>query len=271
MRSLMPGMKGPLISRFQTFLTGQGYSVAATGEFDAATVAAAKRYQRAHGLVADGAVGNLTLQQAMRDGFALIVEQADSKSTKSQFFPPRPSGIAPLSDGARNRIFGDIPFKADGTRSNPERVVIPSKWTAANIVRVKTPELAAAKVGIGKPRGKGGKPVAGVSVNRAIASQFSGLLQAWRDAGLLDGLLTWNGTFVPRFIRGSTTRLSNHSWGTAFDVNVAWNKLNTVPALAGNEGSVRELVTLANQFGFYWGGHYQNRLDGMHFECVKIV
>lgn len=34
-------------------------------------------------------------------------------------------------------------------------------------------------------------------------------------------------------------------------------------------GCVFELVPLAHQFGFYWGGHFKTRRDGMHFEVAK--
>jgi len=71
---------------------------------------------------------------------------------------------------------------------------------------------------------------------------------------------------VPSFIRGWRTTLSNQSWGTAFDINAAWNGLGRRPPLVGEKGSVRELVQLANQHGFYWGGHFSKRPDGMHFE-----
>jgi hypothetical protein len=35
---------------------------------------------------------------------------------------------------------------------------------------------------------------------------------------------------------------------------------------------VRELVPIANAFGFYWGGHFgAGRVDGMHFEVAKVL
>ena len=74
---------------------------------------------------------------------------------------------------------------------------------------------------------------------------------------------------MPRYIRGSATTLSNHAWGTAFDVNYRWNQLGHVPALKGEIGSVRELVPRAHQLGFYWGGHFSRR-DGMHFEVARV-
>jgi hypothetical protein len=82
-------------------------------------------------------------------------------------------------------------------------------------------------------------------------------------------VLTWEGSFAPRFVRGSNVTLSNHAWGTAFDINYAWNTLGAQPALRGQKGSVRELVPIANEFGFYWGGHFKGRADGMHFEVAR--
>jgi hypothetical protein len=44
-----------------------------------------------------------------------------------------------------------------------------------------------------------------------------------------------------------------------------------MPPIVGEKGSVRLLVPLANKFGFFWGGHYRNRKDGMHFELAKLL
>ena len=49
--------------------------------------------------------------------------------------------------------------------------------------------------------------------------------------------------------------------------------------MIGQIGCVRELVPIANECGFYWGGHFGKevngkmvgRLDGMHFEIAKII
>ena len=87
---------------------------------------------------------------------------------------------------------------------------------------------------------------------------------------LLGLVLTWAGSWVPRYIRGSRSRLSNHAWGTAFDINVPWNGLRRTPAFKGQKGSVRELVLIAAKLGFYWGGWF-TRKDGMHFEVSKIL
>ncbi|MBP0649891.1 M15 family metallopeptidase, partial [Mycobacterium tuberculosis] len=57
----------------------------------------------------------------------------------------------------------------------------------------------------------------------------------------------------------------------AFDINAEWNPLGVEPAAMGAKGCVRELVPIANRFGFYWGGHFSTRADGMHFEVAKLL
>ena len=34
--------------------------------------------------------------------------------------------------------------------------------------------------------------------------------------------------------------------------------------------SAKQLVPLANKHGFYWGGHFESRPDGMHFEMAEV-
>jgi hypothetical protein len=38
----------------------------------------------------------------------------------------------------------------------------------------------------------------------------------------------------------------------------------------GARGCLRELVEIANGLGFYWGGHFSGRPDGMHFELAEL-
>lgn len=93
---------------------------------------------------------------------------------------------------------------------------------------------------------------------------------AWGRKGLLKHILTWDGSFAARFIRCSTSSLSNHAFATAFDINADENPLGAEPALPGEKGCVFELVPVAHKFGFYWGGHFSRR-DGMHFEIAKVM
>lgn len=71
------------------------------------------------------------------------------------------------------------------------------------------------------------------------------------------------GALCVRYIRGSNSSVSNHSWGTAIDITLQ-GELDPFA-----DGTMQiGLVILAEHFneeGWYWGGGY-NREDGMHFE-----
>lgn len=96
------------------------------------------------------------------------------------------------------------------------------------------------------------------------------LFVAWEKDGLISKILAFNGSFVPRTI-GSGLTPSNHSFGTAFDINAGWNGYGKRPAGIGNKGCLLELVPRANSLGFYWGGFYSgNNVDGMHVEYALL-
>ena len=139
------------------------------------------------------------------------------------------------------------------------QVKILDGWAHLNIVKVPIPQLAGIE---NAPKN------CFVYFHRAGARQLQSLFAAWEHAELLYLIKTWAGSFVPRLIRGSATQLSNHAFGSAFDINAAWNGLGRQPATG--EGTLLPLVKLANQHGFFWGGHYSNRKDGMHFELAVL-
>jgi D-alanyl-D-alanine carboxypeptidase/Putative peptidoglycan binding domain len=143
---------------------------------------------------------------------------------------------------------------------NRENIEIRGGWEEANIITVDLPELAEATNGQYKR----------MRCNKRASKQLQDLWKAWGAAGLLQQVKTYDGSFVPRLIRGSTRSLSNHAYGTAFDINYEWNQLGRTPAAPGKTGSVWELVSIAHQHGFFWGGFFA-RGDGMHFEVCQIV
>ena len=49
---------------------------------------------------------------------------------------------------------------------------------------------------------------------------------------------------------------SNHSFGTAFDINSDTNPQGKKPPAVGQPGSVRELVPIFEKHGFKWGGQF---------------
>jgi len=261
MQVLRRSTKGKDVKRWQFFLIGQKFHPGEVdGDFGKQTEDATKEFQRHHSLDVDGVVGNQTLGTAMLLGFVAVEEEADT-STTGPNFPPKPD-FAPLTGNpARQQVFGKFVFKHKPLPSNPENIVITDSWEQDNIVRI---PIAALK---GVP---GASFDGGVRFHKLAQQQLIDLWAAWQKAKLLHLLVTFDGAFVPRFIRGSTTVLSNHAFGSAFDINASFNSLGAEPALVGRKGSVREMVEIANDHGFYWGGHFQ-RLDGMHFEVAQLA
>lgn len=260
MRILKSGLSGDDVFAWQHFLVRAGFALSSVdGKFGPKTTAATRKFQADHGLKADGAVGPLTLAAALKLGFNPFENEEYDKT--SPLWPPKPSNLKPLVDNAsRAAVFGKFQYEASPTKDNPERIRILGNWEQKNIISVPIPQVIGLK----------GAPKSGnVRFHRLAAGQLQDLFKAWADADLLDRLLTWDGSFVPRFIRKSTTTLSNHAFGSAFDVNCTYNPLDKEPALYGKKGCVRELVELANAHGFYWGGHF-SRSDGMHFEIAEL-
>lgn len=258
------GSRGPLVREWQEFLRGlELYMGVVDGIFGPQLHAGTCRYQELHRLIADGIVGNQTWGRAMVDGFEVVKPAGSGKETPN--WPPIPKGLKQANLATRYKLFGKFNYKPAPAASNPEGIKILGGWTKDHITRVTIPQL----------KGVTGAPKSGrIFWHKAAADQIVGLFQAWEDAGLIHLVRAWAGSWNPRFIRGSRSVLSNHSWATAFDINVPGNGLRRQPALVGQPWSVRELVPLANKWGFWWGGHWGyngGRYDGMHFEVAKLV
>ncbi|MCZ2155172.1 MAG: M15 family metallopeptidase [Bryobacterales bacterium] len=261
MRVLRLGSSGAPVRRWQLFLIGQGFDLgAADGKFGARTEAATRAFQARHHLDVDGVVGNQCYGQAMLLGFDATRD--DDQSPNGPNYPPPPAFDPLITNAERQAVFGRYEFEAAPLPHDPDAVRVVGDWEQQNIVWVNIPQLAGYK---------NAKRNGDIQFHQLAAAQLVKLWKAWDDAGLLGKVLSFDGSYVPRFVRGSRTVLSNHAFGSAFDINSKWNKLAAVPALAGERGSVRDLVALANQHGFYWGGHFRGRLDGMHFEVAKLI
>lgn len=260
MKTLQSGSRGATVRRWQQFLIGQGLNPGiADGVFGAGTAEATRAFQAKHRLQADGVVGNSTLGKAMMLGFE-VVEDTPEDPRRGPAWPERPQFGPLLTTAGRQSLFGKFQFDHRPIAGNRENIVIRPTWERDNIVTVRVPQL----VGV-----KGAHREGNVRFHRLAADQLVALFSAWEQAGLRDRVLSWAGSYVPRLVRGRTS-LSNHAFGTAFDINVPWNPLGARPALVGEQGCVRELVSIANDHGFYWGGHFRNRPDGMHFEVAVI-
>jgi len=76
------------------------------------------------------------------------------------------------------------------------------------------------------------------------------------------------GMLCCRNIRGSSTGISNHSWGTAIDLT-----LNGVLDRRGDNQVQVGLTLIApifNRHGWYWGAAFRTE-DAMHFEASKLL
>ncbi|HFA47423.1 MAG TPA: peptidoglycan-binding protein [Bacteroidetes bacterium] len=250
MKTIRKGSKGAQVTRWQFFLAGSGFpAIKADGDFGKRTRLATIEFQKQNGLKGDGVVGKKTYLAASHKGYNL---------KEARDWPPKPK-FRPLSGTrARQAVFGKFAYKPVGPDS--DNIKITDNWERHNIVAIEIPQLKSVR---------GARRDGKIRFHKKAAKQTLKLFQDWEDAGLKDRILTYAGSYVPRFIRGRYGVLSNHAFGSAFDINVAWNGLGREPALVGQKGSVRELVEIAHKNGFYWGGHFR-RKDGMHFEVAKI-
>jgi hypothetical protein len=74
------------------------------------------------------------------------------------------------------------------------------------------------------------------------------------------------GMLCCRFVRGSTTAISNHSWGTAIDLTI-----DGVLDRRGDKRAQKGLMQIFkhfNAFGFFWGVAFPTE-DAMHFEASE--
>ena len=109
-------------------------------------------------------------------------------------------------------------------------------------------------------------PILGtVTCNRYLFPQLTAALQEIQDRGLADEIHPeeYAGCYYPRFIAGST-KLSNHSFGLALDLNVPGNQRGTVGEMD------RTVVSIFKKWGFGWGGDW-GYTDPMHFEMNSLV
>jgi len=256
--TLRKGDKGKQVTSWQYFLRGtKHYLAVVDGDFGPKTYKATQAFQKSQRLKVNGEVGIMEYARAMLLGFNAGIVETDKNKL---WFPPEPDFNPLVGNKQREALFGKFDYKNIPTARNPEKIKILGNWTKENIVMVDLPQLSKAT---------GGKYTR-MRFHKLAQEQLKGFWSEIEKKKLLDRVLTYSGAFYPRYVRGSKTNLSNHSWGTAFDINVKWNGLGRKAASVGDYGCVLELVPIANDFGFYWGGHFR-RKDGMHFEIAELL
>jgi hypothetical protein len=271
------------VQRWQYFLLRQGLSEVGKidGEFGAKSETATKFFQVRNQLTATGKVQDKELAVAATMGYTVQPNDYYTKRAGAAF-PPAPANLGSPSNATRNTTFTCFKFlqKPRDERPDAEAIVIKgscdgtiSDWTADKIIDIEIPQLRFASGYAGRFR-----------THKKAAPAFKALFEAWEKADLLHLIRTYEGCFVPRYKRNqapagnsghglkeskNVAELSNHSFGSAFDINFVDNQLGAVPAFCGQRGATRELVEAANKLGIYWGGHF-NTKDGMHFEISKL-
>jgi hypothetical protein len=250
-RQLSLGHRGDDVRHWQGFLTSLGhYRYRIDRKFGNGTLRGTKKFQKQSGLEQSGVVDEPTLRAARLAGLRTSVAEPFASRKWLKTLKPRD----------RQRVFGPLKWEERPTAREPGGIKILGDWERRNMTRVLIPSLGDVK---GAPKS------CRVYVHRKIELQLVALFEAWAGAGLSSLILTWHGSFNARFTRRSSSRrLSSHSFGTAFDINAQWNAYHHEPAAEGQTGSVRELVPLAEEFAFAWGGDFD---DGMHFEAVEAL
>ena len=103
------------------------------------------------------------------------------------------------------------------------------------------------------------KPVAPLLIG--FAADFHQLVEPIDETKTLDD---WG--FCYRKVRGSNTVVSNHSSGTAIDLNATQHPLGAVGTFTDEQ--VQVIHRLCRKYGLRWGVNYRNRKDEMHFEIA---
>jgi hypothetical protein len=109
-------------------------------------------------------------------------------------------------------------------------------------------------------------PVFGrITCNRGLVEQLRAAMTRVEAAGLSGAVTSFHGCFVPRHIGwDADNMISYHSWGIAFDVNLATNVRGETPH------QDPRLVRILSRWGFQWGGSWIVP-DGNHFEFHRTV
>lgn len=253
----------------QTLLVGLGFITIEqmSGKLDSNTMNGIKAFAKNFDVNVDvnQSLGkniiNLFVEYRIPTNTESFIQQTNSNLPKEAFedkynWPPQPSNIKYLSPSDAERLYGKIEFTRKGSGDG---IIITNNFEKDNIITIDIPQLAR----IQHPRSTKQR------CHRLAAKNMIGLWAEWESLGLLSRIITFNGLYYPRFIRGSNSTLSNHAYGVAFDINTKYNGLYKTPPAVGEKGSVRELVPSAIKFGFFWGGYYKRRKDGMHFEVIN--
>lgn len=105
-----------------------------------------------------------------------------------------------------------------------------------------------------------GKPVNHASCHRLIVENFIQAFTAIKELGLTDECKNYGGIFAQRSIRGQSAHPSTHSWGIAIDLEPQRYPLGSLKRFP------EPIIKAFADAGFFYGGDFRARKDGMHFQ-----
>src|SRR5262245_32221515 len=165
------------------------------------------------------------ISSAIATGVGLIVLLWPRKTSKLDY----------ITTSQRDRYYGPIQYIPSPTPDNPEGIHITNDFQAKNITREFFPLIGTA------------------SIHKLAAPSLRQALTEIERDGLGRYVTSYAGGYYPRFVRGSRSNLSSHSYGTSIDINASSNG-------QGTQGT-QEQEMLAPYFernGWYWGKRFSN-------------
>ena len=111
-------------------------------------------------------------------------------------------------------------------------------------------------------------PFNATGLDSAITSLQAVMTTVQTDQRLVYRVLGTAGMLCARYVRGSTTDISNHSWGTAIDLTI-----DGVLDPRGNnqvQFGLQLIAPIFNAQGWFWGAGFTTE-DGMHFEAGQAL
>lgn len=154
-----------------------------------------------------------------------------------------------------NGAFGQFPYRdIEGGR-----IEIDPEWVRQNIVTITLPGLNR-QVQVHKDAAE--NFIMAFNLIKNGTAVING-----KEVPLLSLINTMDGTFVPRHVNWNPSRgLSNHSWGTAIDINAAGHFRYVDPVKEPNNPNLILWEKAFKPAGFSWGNSYS---DAMHYELFK--
>jgi hypothetical protein len=279
----------PEVQRWQYFLlVKQGIPVVGgvDGGFGSLTEQATIVFQTKASVPKTGALDQATLDAAKSAGYIVVPDDHYTKLDHPGF-PPPSATLASPSNADRNKAFTCFSFtqrpRDERPKDNKEEIIIGAScdgklpdWENAQIVRIQVPQLVHVP----------GTTNGFIRVHRLVKDKVVSLFKAWDEANLCHLIIHFSGSFNARYKRKKGPKgpgpepakrsvdvddLSNHSFGSAFDLNSDQNPQGAKPASVIDKGAVRELVEVADKQGWFWGGFFSGKsVDGMHFEFADF-